>query len=48
MLSYFHDNQETETCSDVLETSPALRRKSSVDVNDVLLRFKYIRMHHLI
>ena len=48
MPSYLHNNQEAETCFDVVDTSPALCRKSSVDVKDVLLHFKYIRMHYLI
>ena len=48
IFSYFCNNPETETCFDVVELSAKLRRKSSVDVNDVLLHFKYIRIHHLI
>ena len=33
MLSYFHNNQEAETSYVVVETSPALRRKSSVQLH---------------
>ena len=33
MLSYFHNNQETETSFVVVETSPALRRKISVQLH---------------